>query len=131
MPPGFPSDFPVYPRARLTAAASFSSTGQVAWGLEWQSLDATSKVQALYPKQFNAGDWALESTSNPEYARAAVDRTKGCGRYHGYLNASLDRVDGTWRLVLDEGQLFVPNSLFTPCRPGPAGCGQRSLSSRR
>src|SRR5438105_8374692 len=71
------------------------------------------------------------STSNPEYARAAVDRTKGCGRYHGYLNASLDRVDGTWRLVLDEGQLFVPNSLFTPCRPGPAGCGQRSLSSRR
>ena len=40
--------------------------------MEWQSLDATSKVQALYPKQFSAGDWALESTSNPEYAYSAT-----------------------------------------------------------
>jgi hypothetical protein len=52
--------------------------------------------------------------SSPAYARANVDRTNGCGRHHGYLNASLHRVDGAWRLVLDEGQLFVPNSLVAP-----------------
>jgi hypothetical protein len=51
---------------------------------------------------------------SPAYARANVDRTNGCGRYHGYVNASLHRVDGTWRLVLDEGQLFVPNSRLAP-----------------
>lgn len=61
----------------------------------------------------------------PNYARTEVDRTNGCGRFHGYLNASLDRVDGAWRLVLDEGQLFVPNSLLTPCRPGRAGCPRK------
>jgi hypothetical protein len=53
------------------------------------------------------------SATNPDYARADVDRTNGCGRYRGYINASLRRADGTWRLVLDEGQLFVPNSLLS------------------
>ncbi len=65
------------------------------------------------------------SPSDSDYARADVDRANGCGRYHGYLNASFHRVDGRWRLVLDEGQLFVPNSLLTPCRVGQAGCARR------
>jgi hypothetical protein len=71
------------------------------------------------------------SAGDPDYARANVDRTSGCGPYHGYLNASLHRVDGAWRLVLDEGQLFVPNSLLTPCRPGRAGCGRGPNSGRQ
>jgi hypothetical protein len=56
------------------------------------------------------------SAENPDFARASVDRTAGCARYRGYLNASFHLVDGGWRLVLDEGQLFVPNRLLTPCR---------------
>lgn len=47
---------------------------------------------------------------SPDFAHAHVDRTGSCARYHGYLNATFHLVDGTWRLVLDEGQLFVPNS---------------------
>ena len=54
------------------------------------------------------------SGSSADYARANVDRTNGCGRFRGYLNASLHRVNGAWRLVLDEGQLFVPNHLLAP-----------------
>lgn len=46
----------------------------------------------------------------PDFAHAHVDRTGPCARYHGYVNATFHLVDGTWRLVLDEGQLFVPNS---------------------
>jgi hypothetical protein len=30
------------------------------------------------------------------------------------VNASFHRVGGAWRLVLDEGQLFVPNRLLRP-----------------
>ena len=52
------------------------------------------------------------SASDPDFARADVDRANGCGGYRGYTNASLHRVGGAWRLVLDEGQLFVPNSLL-------------------
>jgi hypothetical protein len=58
------------------------------------------------------------STGDPDYARAFIDRTKGCGRYRGYINASFHRVAGVWRLVLDEGQLYVPNSLLTPPEAG-------------
>lgn len=54
------------------------------------------------------------SASDPDYARAFIDRTSGCGRYHGYINASFHRVAGAWRLVFDEGQLYVPNSLLEP-----------------
>jgi hypothetical protein len=54
------------------------------------------------------------ASSDPDYASAEVGRTDGCGRYRGYTNASLHRVDGKWRLVLDEGQLFVPNRLLGP-----------------
>jgi hypothetical protein len=49
------------------------------------------------------------SSHEPDYAQAHVDRTGGCARYHGYVNASFHRIDGSWRLTLDEGQLFVPN----------------------
>lgn len=61
------------------------------------------------------------SPSDPDYARADVERTDACARYHGYVNASLHRVDGAWRLVLDEGQLFVPNALLSPCRSERTG----------
>jgi hypothetical protein len=66
------------------------------------------------------------STGAPDYARADIDRTNGCGRYHGYINASLHRVNGSWRLTLDEGQLFVPNSLLRPCPQGATACGRPS-----
>ena len=53
------------------------------------------------------------SASDPDYAQASVDRTKACERYHGYINAGFHRIAGEWRLMLDEGQLYVPNNLLT------------------
>jgi hypothetical protein len=52
------------------------------------------------------------SGSNPAYATARVEREGHCARYRGYVDASFHRIGGAWRLVLDEGQLFVPNSLL-------------------
>lgn len=75
MPPSFPSDVPVYSNARLTAGASFTSTGQMAWGMEWETLDAAAKVQAFYVKQFGQGDWTLNpSTSTPGSFAATIAR---------------------------------------------------------
>lgn len=54
------------------------------------------------------------SAAEPDYASAHVDRSGACADYHGYVNASFHRVHGVWRLVLDEGQLFVPNSRLKP-----------------
>lgn len=62
------------------------------------------------------------SVVDPDYARAAINHANGCERYHGYVNASLHRVHGDWRLILDEGQLFVPNRLLAPRYRFPLGC---------
>ena len=62
-PAGFPTDVPVYPGARLTAGASFTSTGQVAWGMEWETTDSASSVWSFYRKEFATGDWTLSVTS--------------------------------------------------------------------
>ncbi len=72
------------------------------------------------------------AASNPTYARAHVDRRSACARYHGYVNASFHWIGGAWRLVLDEGQLFVPNDLLAPCgAPGTAPPPRRCAQSAR
>ena len=69
VPLGFPADVPVYPKARLTAAAGFPSTAPTSWGMEWQSLDTVPKVQAFYQQKLNQGDWTLtvSSTASNEF----------------------------------------------------------------
>lgn len=64
-PAAFPADVPVYPRARLTAAAAFNSAGQVTYGMEWQTTDDPAKVQAYYQRQLNQGDWKLTVNGAP------------------------------------------------------------------
>jgi V8-like Glu-specific endopeptidase len=74
MPSGFPSDVPVYPQARLTAGAQFASTGQVAFGMEWETKDGQTAVATYYQKEFNQGDWVLtvkDTTSSPWTATIA------------------------------------------------------------
>lgn len=74
MPAGFPTDVPVYPKARLTAGASFASSGQVAWGMEWETTESAAAVQAFYLKQLNEGDWKL-TVSNATSAGPAFAGT--------------------------------------------------------
>jgi len=59
MPNGFPSDFPVYPRARLTAARQVLANGQATWGVVWETLDGVDQVQAFYLRKFNESDWTV------------------------------------------------------------------------
>ena len=71
MPAGFPTDVPVYPKARLTAGASFTSPGQVTWGMEWETTDDPNKVKAFYAKQLALGDWTFtvnSAASGPVFA---------------------------------------------------------------
>jgi hypothetical protein len=90
MPVGFPADFPTYPHARLTAAASFPFDGQVAWGMEWESVDATTKVVAEFPKQFTHGDWALTPTNQAGQDFSATVSRKSNTRVSGTLAINND-----------------------------------------
>jgi hypothetical protein len=84
MPANFPADVPIYPGARLTAGASFASTGQVSWGMEWESPILFKTVVAFYTKQFNQGDWTISITGSGATFSANVAR-KSDSRFTGTL----------------------------------------------
>lgn len=88
MPPTFPADVPIYPKARLTQAAGFPSSAPTSWGMEWQTLDSVDKVQAYYTDKLNQGDWSLtvSSTANGEFK--ATFRRKSNGSVQGTLAAN-------------------------------------------
>jgi hypothetical protein len=87
MPADFPTDVPIYPGARLTAGAGFTSTGQVAWGMEWQTLDGVAKVQPFYSKQLNQGDWLVNFSDSPPGSFKATFTRKSNSRVSGTLSA--------------------------------------------
>ena len=98
LPVGFPSDVPVYAGARLTAAASFASNGQVTWGLEWETRDAVSRVQAYYSTQLSQGDWTASFTSTTTQAFAARFARKSNSHAGGTIAGQSD--GGVTRILL-------------------------------
>jgi hypothetical protein len=99
MPPGFPSDFPIYPHARLTAGASFASNGQVAWGMEWETLDAEAKVKSFYAKELNQGDWSMSMTADSDKAFTGKFTRKSDSRADGTIASNTDSAPVTKILV--------------------------------
>ena len=91
-PGGFPADLPVYPGARLTAAATFTGGGKTIWGLEWETLDRADTVQAFYGSKLQQGGWTVSfsgtvngalstsfhSAANPSFAGVlGIDGSSG------------------------------------------------------
>jgi hypothetical protein len=89
MPSGFPADVPIYPGSRLTAGATFTSSGQTAWGMEWETLETVDKVQAFYTSKFNQGDWttSFKGTSNGSFS--AVFARKSNSKVSGLVGAGV------------------------------------------
>lgn len=87
-PSGFPADVPVYPAARLTAGAAFAAAGQRTWGMEWETLDGTDKVEAFYASKFNQGDWTITVSSNSATAFSAAFTRKSDSKVGGLVGAN-------------------------------------------
>jgi hypothetical protein len=87
VPSGFPGDVPVYTKARLTQGATFKSSGQVSWGLEWQTLDSVAKVQAFYADKLNQGDWTITFTNKATGSFSATFARKSNPNVQGTLGA--------------------------------------------
>lgn len=89
-PAGFPTDVPVYPKARLTAGASFTSPGQATWGMEWETTDGAGVVRAYYEKQFSTGDWTLQVTNTSDLVLAGTIGRKSNPNEKGTLAVNND-----------------------------------------
>lgn len=105
MPAGFPSDVPIYPGARLTAAASFSGQGEVTWGMEWESLDDPPKVAQFYAAKLDQGDWMINSTTRPNGNFTVTFSRKSNSHFTGTLG-----IDGTSGVAKVSMSLISPTS---------------------
>lgn len=99
--------------AALAAVVLAASAVAVASG---SSRGRRTAVPAAVAAAFGYPLRCLTVTVSGSFAHAHIDRSGTCARFRGYLNASFHLIDGRWRLVLDEGQLFVPNALLVGTR---------------
>jgi hypothetical protein len=99
MPSGFPPDVPIYPGARLTAAGSFTSSGQpTAWGMEWETLDSVDKVQAFYSSKLSQGDWTIDFSGSTGSKFAATFKRKSNPKSTGAIG--VDGSSGVTRISM-------------------------------
>ena len=101
-PSGFPGDVPVYPGARLTAGASFTSSGETTFGMEWETQDSIDKVHTFYAAKLNQGDWAISFSGGTATNFSAVFSRKG-SKENGLVAA--DSSSGVTKISLS---LFLP-----------------------
>lgn len=87
MPAAFPSDVPVYPGARLTGGAKFSSSGPTTWRMVWETQDSIDKVHAFFADKLRQGDWTIEFSGTTGASFSAVFTRKSNGKSMGILGA--------------------------------------------
>jgi hypothetical protein len=100
MPPGFPADVPVYSGSRLTAGAEFASSGEVAWGMQWETRDPQTKVQPFFEKQFAQGDWTIHPVSSTTNVYSATIARKSNSHFAGTLVLDYNGTNGKILLSL-------------------------------
>ncbi len=98
MPPGFPSDVPIFPGARLTAGAGFTSNGVESWGMEWETLAPASQAYQFYASKFASGDWTIKFTSTTNTAFAGTFNRKSNPNVKGDLG--VDSSSGVTKISL-------------------------------
>jgi len=66
LPDNFPSDFPIYPDAKL--ASSWTASGNETDGLSliWETVDSISEVSNYYESELEDAGWTLSFTSETE-----------------------------------------------------------------
>ena len=59
LPASFPTDYPVYPGAKVTGSLSNTSNGITGTTVTWQTGDSLSKVTDFYTNAFKSGAWTF------------------------------------------------------------------------
>src|SRR6267378_1996070 len=89
MPAKFPSDFPVYPGARLTQASEVTANGQTTYGMVWETLDGVETVGGFYAEKLNKGDWMLTYNGSANAVFSAIFSRKSNQKDAGILGVEL------------------------------------------
>jgi len=66
LPDNFPSDFPIYPDAKLASSWVASGTDTDGLSLIWETEDSVDKVSNYYESELKKAGWTLSFTSETE-----------------------------------------------------------------
>lgn len=66
LPDNFPSDFPIYPDAKLASTWSAKGNGADGLSLIWETEDAIDKVSSYYENELEDAGWTLSFTSKTD-----------------------------------------------------------------
>ena len=66
LPDNFPSDFPIYPDAKLASSWTANGDGTNGLSLIWETGDSVSKVSDYYESELVGAGWTLSFTSETE-----------------------------------------------------------------
>jgi hypothetical protein len=100
MPAGLPAGLPIYPGARLTDVATFTTSGQTSWALVWETLDGVDKVQAFYAAKLAQGDWAISFSGGSNGQYSAVFDRKSNTKFSGLLGADGTSMPGVTKITV-------------------------------
>ncbi len=82
-----------------------SSSGPTSWGMEWETLDSVSKVQAYYAQNMSKGDWTITFATKSSDSFAATFARKSDSHINGTLSSN--SANGVTKILMS---LLSPSS---------------------
>lgn len=102
VPDNFPTDFPLYPGAKVASAMSGNQTGSNnGFWLTMSTPDSLDKVTAYYGSQLKSGGWTISTTYT---AGGTMTETVDKGQWSGSLAVSTDTSSKETQIVIILGQ---------------------------
>lgn len=97
LPADFPSDFPLYPGAKLTSSWSTSGDDGKGISVVWETGDSVDKVRNFYKEKLSSQGWKIDS----EFAQEQMQT----------LSFEKDKVSGFVGLAKTDGKLTISVTL--------------------
>lgn len=66
LPEGFPSDFPLYPEAKIVSSFTANGGGTSGVSVVWENQDSLEKIIAFYKVELPKGEWKIVSSFDRE-----------------------------------------------------------------
>ena len=66
LPEGFPSDFPIYPGAKITSSWTSNDDDSKGISIVWETSDALTKVADYYKENIEAKGWKITASFSQE-----------------------------------------------------------------
>lgn len=87
LPEGFPTDFPVYPGARVVSSFTANTEGKDGMSVVWDTNDSVEAVSAFYKTNLVSNGWKVTATFEQTGSATTSFEKEGWGGFMGITTA--------------------------------------------